>query len=102
MARGRAYPDVRPGAPRLPGRDRPRGVPMSEVVNFGCRLNIFEGEVIRGHLAAAETADTVVVNSCAVPAEAVRHARQAVRRLKRERPAEAHVVTGCAAPVETE
>jgi threonylcarbamoyladenosine tRNA methylthiotransferase MtaB len=75
---------------------------MSEVVNFGCRLNIFEGEVIRGHLAAAETADTVVVNSCAVTAEAVRHARQAVRRLKRERPEAQIVVTGCAAQIEPE
>jgi len=68
-----------------------------EVVTFGCRLNSFESEVIRRQAATAEVADLVVVNTCAVTAEAVRQARQAIRKLRRERP-EAHiVVTGCAA-----
>ena len=70
---------------------------MNDVINFGCRLNIYEGEIIRGHLAAAGAADTVVVNSCAVTNEAVRQARQAIRRLKRERPHANIIVTGCAA-----
>jgi len=65
-----------------------------EVLTFGCRLNAYEGEVIRGH--AAALADTVVVNTCAVTAEAERQARQAIRRLVRERPGTPIVVTGCA------
>ena len=68
-----------------------------DVVTFGCRLNAYESEVIRGHAAAAGIADMVVVNTCAVTAEAERQARQAIRRLKRERPEARIVVTGCAA-----
>lgn len=71
------------------------------VVTFGCRLNAVESEVIRGHLAAAG-ADTIVVNTCAVTAEAERQARQAVRKLRRENPAARIVVTGCAAQVRAE
>ena len=71
-----------------------------QVINLGCRLNIYEGEIIRQHLAAAGDADTVVINSCAVTGEAVRQARQAIRRLKRERPEARVIVTGCAAQVE--
>lgn len=71
-----------------------------EVVTFGCRLNIHESEVMRRHAAAAGVSDTVVVNTCAVTAEAVRQARQTVRRLKRERPDARIVVTGCAAQTE--
>jgi len=65
-----------------------------EVLTFGCRLNVYESEVIRGHAAALP--DTVVVNTCAVTAEAERQARQAIRRLARERPGTPIVVTGCA------
>ena len=50
-----------------------------EVVNFGCRLNIAEGEAIRAAAKAAGVRDTIVLNSCAVTDEAVRQARQAVR-----------------------
>jgi threonylcarbamoyladenosine tRNA methylthiotransferase MtaB len=71
-----------------------------DVVTFGCRLNIHESEVMRRHAAAAGVSDTVVVNTCAVTAEAVRQARQTVRRLKRERPEARIVVTGCAAQTE--
>ncbi|MBL8647798.1 MAG: tRNA (N(6)-L-threonylcarbamoyladenosine(37)-C(2))-methylthiotransferase MtaB [Sphingosinicella sp.] len=75
---------------------------MSEatVINLGCRLNIYEGEIIRQHLAAAGDSDTIVINSCAVTGEAVRQARQTIRRLKRERPDARVIVTGCAAQVE--
>ena len=69
-----------------------------EVVTFGCRLNAYESEAIR-HAAAGVT-DTVVINSCAVTAEAVRQARQTIRRIKRERPEARIVVTGCAAQTE--
>jgi threonylcarbamoyladenosine tRNA methylthiotransferase MtaB len=69
-----------------------------DVVTFGCRLNITESEVIRR--AAGGLDDAVVVNTCAVTAEAVRQARQNIRRIKRERPNARIVVTGCAAQTE--
>ena len=71
-----------------------------DVVTFGCRLNAYESEVIRREAQAAGLADTIVVNTCAVTAEAVRQSRQAIRRLKRERPGAPIVVTGCAAQTE--
>ncbi|MBL0914858.1 MAG: MiaB/RimO family radical SAM methylthiotransferase [Sphingopyxis sp.] len=71
-----------------------------EVVNFGCRLNIAEGEAVRAAAQAAGAGDTIIFNSCAVTDEAVRQARQAVRRALRERPATEVVVTGCAAELE--
>ncbi len=71
-----------------------------DVVTFGCRLNAYESEVIRREAEAAGLADTVVVNTCAVTAEAVRQARQAIRKLGRERPGVRIVVTGCAAQTE--
>jgi threonylcarbamoyladenosine tRNA methylthiotransferase MtaB len=67
----------------------------SRVVNFGCRLNIAEGEAIRA--AAAGDPNLVIINSCAVTAEAERQARQAIRRLKRDNPEARIIVTGCAA-----
>ncbi|MEA3027712.1 MAG: threonylcarbamoyladenosine tRNA methylthiotransferase MtaB, partial [Alphaproteobacteria bacterium] len=73
-----------------------------EVVTFGCRLNITESEVIRREAAAAGVANAVVVNTCAVTREAVRQARQAIRRLRRERPDSKIVVTGCAAQTDPE
>ncbi len=69
-----------------------------EILTFGCRLNAYESEVIRGHAAALR--DTIVVNTCAVTAEAERQARQAIRRLVRERPGTAIVVTGCAVQID--
>src|SRR5436190_2935317 len=71
-----------------------------DVVTFGCRLNAQESEVIRAHAQAAGLADTVVVNTCAVTAEAVRQSRQAIRRIRRRRPNAQIVVTGCAAQIE--
>jgi threonylcarbamoyladenosine tRNA methylthiotransferase MtaB len=70
----------------------------AEILTFGCRLNTYESEVMRG-LTAALT-DTVVVNTCAVTAEAERQARQAIRRLARDRPGTRIVVTGCAAQID--
>lgn len=69
-----------------------------DIVTFGCRLNTYESEVMRG-LAASAT-DTVVVNTCAVTAEAERQARQAIRKIARERPGARIVVTGCAAQID--
>jgi threonylcarbamoyladenosine tRNA methylthiotransferase MtaB len=71
-----------------------------DVVTFGCRLNAAESEVIRREAECAGFSDTVVVNSCAVTAEAVRQARQTIRALRRERPQSQIVVTGCAAQTE--
>lgn len=73
---------------------------MLDVVTFGCRLNLFESEAIRARAAEAQLRDAVVVNTCAVTAEAVRQSRQAIRRLKRERPQARILVTGCAAQVQ--
>jgi len=70
------------------------------VVTFGCRLNTYESEVIRREAGATGIGDTVVVNTCAVTREAVRQAKQAIRRLRRERPEARIVVTGCAAQTE--
>jgi len=68
-----------------------------EIVTFGCRLNAYESEVMAQQAARAGLCDTIVINSCAVTNEAVAQARQAIRRLKRERPDRRIVVTGCAA-----
>jgi len=73
-----------------------------EVVTFGCRLNITESETIRRHAEAAKLENTIIVNSCAVTGEAVRQARQQIRRMKRERPDATIIVTGCAAQTEAE
>jgi threonylcarbamoyladenosine tRNA methylthiotransferase MtaB len=69
-----------------------------EVLSLGCRLNLAESEQLRGLLAEAD--DLVVVNSCAVTAEAVRQTRQAIRRARRARPDARLLVTGCAAEIE--
>jgi threonylcarbamoyladenosine tRNA methylthiotransferase MtaB len=71
-----------------------------DVVTFGCRLNAAESEVIRREAERAGLSDMVVVNTCAVTAEAVRQARQTIRALRRERPHAKIVVTGCAAQTE--
>ena len=72
----------------------------TRVVTFGCRLNAYESEVVQQLVQQANVADVVVVNTCAVTAEAERQACQAIRRLKRERPEATIVVTGCAAQID--
>mgnify|MGYP001163409704 FL=1 len=66
-----------------------------EVINFGCRLNLAEGEAIRSRMADQD--DLIVINSCAVTKEAERQARQAIRRAAQRRPDARIIVTGCAA-----
>ncbi|MBI1237767.1 MAG: tRNA (N(6)-L-threonylcarbamoyladenosine(37)-C(2))-methylthiotransferase MtaB [Alphaproteobacteria bacterium] len=68
----------------------------AEILTFGCRLNAVESEIMRGHAAAAGLTDAVIVNTCAVTSEAVRQARQAIRKARRERPNADIIVTGCA------
>ena len=70
-----------------------------EIITFGCRLNSFESEIIRGRAAEAGLEDVVVIHTCAVTAEAERQARQAIRRARRERPDARIVVTGCSAQI---
>lgn len=73
----------------------------TRVVTFGCRLNAYESEVMREHAKAVESGvETVIVNTCAVTAEAERQARQAIRKLRRDHPGARIVVTGCAAQVD--
>jgi threonylcarbamoyladenosine tRNA methylthiotransferase MtaB len=80
------------------------GAPSSsrhvDILTLGCRLNSYESEVMRGHAQAAGLRDAVIVNTCAVTAEAVRQARQAIRRARRERPGASIIVTGCAAQID--
>jgi threonylcarbamoyladenosine tRNA methylthiotransferase MtaB len=71
-----------------------------DVVTFGCRLNAYESEVIRRKAVASGLDDVVVMNTCAVTGEAVRQAKQVIRRVRREKPAARIVVTGCAAQTE--
>jgi threonylcarbamoyladenosine tRNA methylthiotransferase MtaB len=68
-----------------------------EIVTFGCRLNAYESEAIRARATESGLENAVIVNTCAVTAEAVRQSRQTIRRLKRENPGSRIVVTGCAA-----
>ena len=71
-----------------------------DILTFGCRLNSYESELMRQRAAEAGVADAVLINTCAVTAEAVRQARQAIRRARRVHPRRPIVVTGCAAQVE--
>ncbi len=73
-----------------------------EVLTFGCRLNAFESEVIRGHATAAGLDDAIIINTCAVTNEAERQARQAIRRARRDHPSAKLIVTGCAAQIDPE
>ncbi len=70
-----------------------------EVVNFGCRLNSYEGEVIKQQAQAAGLKNALIFNSCAVTAEAERQVRQSVRRARKENPDAKIIVTGCSAQV---
>ena len=69
---------------------------------LGCRLNAYETEAMRELTSAAGIDDAVIVNTCAVTSEAVRKARQEIRKLRRENPAARLIVTGCAAQTEPE
>lgn len=73
----------------------------TEIITFGCRLNAYESEVIRKESEAAGlntlSGGAVIFNTCAVTSEAVRQAKQAIRKMRRERPDARIIVTGCAA-----
>ncbi|MBO6865611.1 MAG: tRNA (N(6)-L-threonylcarbamoyladenosine(37)-C(2))-methylthiotransferase MtaB [Thalassococcus sp.] len=76
------------------------GVP--KFTTLGCRLNAYETEAMKRMAEEAGVSDAVVINTCAVTAEAVRKARQEIRRLRRENPDAKLIVTGCAAQTEPE
>jgi threonylcarbamoyladenosine tRNA methylthiotransferase MtaB len=69
----------------------------AEIITLGCRLNAFESEVIREHCRAAGLENTIIINSCAVTAEAERSTRKSIRRARKENPNAQVIVTGCAA-----
>ena len=71
------------------------------VITFGCRLNTYESEVMRAEAEKAGLNNAVLVNTCAVTGEAVRQARQAIRRARRDNPHARIIVTGCAAQTES-
>lgn len=73
-----------------------------KIVTFGCRLNIYESEVMRGHAVDAGLEDAIIFNTCAVTKEAERQARQAIRRARRENPDAKIIVTGCASQINPE
>ena len=72
----------------------------ARILTFGCRLNAYESEVMRGHAQTAGLTDAVIVNTCAVTGEAERQARQAIRKARRDNPGAQIIVTGCAAQVD--
>jgi len=74
----------------------------TRIATFGCRLNTFESEIMRGHAAKAGLKDAVIFNTCAVTAEATRQARQAIRKAARDNPQAQIIVTGCAAQTDPE
>jgi threonylcarbamoyladenosine tRNA methylthiotransferase MtaB len=71
-----------------------------ETLTFGCRLNAYEGEVMKAEAEKAGLSNTIIINTCAVTQEAVRQARQAIRKAKRDNPERKIIVTGCAAQTE--
>lgn len=73
-----------------------------QLITLGCRLNTYESEVMRGHARDAGLNDAIIVNTCAVTGEAVRSARQAIRRAAKDNPGASIIVTGCAAQIDPE
>jgi threonylcarbamoyladenosine tRNA methylthiotransferase MtaB len=91
--------DVTPDDPDFAVAESPSDADV-RIVTFGCRLNAYESEVIRTRAAEDGLTDAVVFNTCAVTNEAVRQARQAIRKARRERPGAKLIVTGCAAQID--
>ncbi|KKB76260.1 2-methylthioadenine synthase [Devosia limi DSM 17137] len=71
-----------------------------ETLTFGCRLNAYEAEVMKAEAEKAGLDNAIIINTCAVTAEAVRQAKQAVRKARRDHPEARIIVTGCAAQTE--
>ncbi len=72
----------------------------NRLITFGCRLNAYETQAMDEHARAAGLDNAVIINTCAVTSEAVRQARQMIRRARREQPDAKIIVTGCAAQID--
>ena len=84
----------------LPASDTKSNTPSTiQVVTFGCRLNVYESEVMKSLAKDAGLTNTILVNTCAVTKEAERQARQSIRKLRRENPHADIIVTGCSAQI---
>ncbi|PZP57179.1 MAG: tRNA (N(6)-L-threonylcarbamoyladenosine(37)-C(2))-methylthiotransferase MtaB [Micavibrio aeruginosavorus] len=70
-----------------------------KIQTFGCRLNAYESEVMKGHAKDAGLENSMIFNTCAVTLEAERQARQAIRKARKENPDMKIIVTGCAAQI---
>ncbi|WP_085338394.1 tRNA (N(6)-L-threonylcarbamoyladenosine(37)-C(2))-methylthiotransferase MtaB [Aquidulcibacter paucihalophilus] len=86
----------------LPDADLPVSDPRGsiETITLGCRLNLYESEAMRNLAEDAGLSNVVLVNTCAVTGEAVRQARQTIRRARKQKPDALIVVTGCAAQID--
>ena len=86
----------------LPETDMPVSDPRGsiETITLGCRLNLYESEAMRNLAEDAGLSNVVLVNTCAVTSEAVRQARQTIRRARKQKPDALIVVTGCAAQID--
>ena len=71
----------------------------NSLINLGCRLNIYEGEIIKNHLNNNNIKNVTVINSCAVTAEAEKKVAYEIRKAKRNNPENKIIVTGCAAQI---
>ncbi len=71
----------------------------NKIINLGCRLNIYEGEVIKNHITSQNLKNVTVINSCAVTAEAEKKVLYEIRRAKKNNPKNKIVITGCAAQI---
>ena len=71
----------------------------NKIINLGCRLNIYEGEVIQNHITKQNLKNVTVINSCAVTAEAEKKVLYEIRRAKKNNPKNKIVITGCAAQI---
>ncbi len=101
MVRHRRSHDRRSGQrDEVAGNGKPGALSGVDVITFGCRLNTYESEVMRAEAGKAGLNNAILVNTCAVTGEAVRQARQAIRRARRENPDARIIVTGCAAQSE--
>ena len=72
----------------------------AEIITFGCRLNIYESEILKQGIKKSNIKNTSVFNSCAVTSETVRQVKQSIRKRKREFPSDKIIVTGCAAQID--
>ena len=74
--------------------------PTPKLSTLGCRLNAYETEAMRELVTSSGLSDAVIINTCAVTAEAVRKSKQEVRKLRKENPNAKVIVTGCAAQID--